>query len=143
MRFMDFGFDHKTLREDLTMAKNAVFGFLKSFGPAPRQAGFAEDQKMRFMLSLVEMGPLKIIKTIMLVIVGLFLLLVIFIHADAFFKVVSVAAFIIFYGWLFSGEIAETVKKAGDKITINQGLAKLNQVLKFVEGEKPKDAPKK
>jgi hypothetical protein len=131
------GFDHQLLKDDLTMAKDAVFGFFKSFGPAPRQFGFGEDMKTRFMLSLVEMGPLKVIKTVMVTIVALILLLVVFIHADVFFKLISAAALVVFYAWMFSGEILDAVTKETASLP-QKGLAALNFALKFVEPPKPK-----
>ena len=134
---MNSVFDHKTLAEDVTIAKDAVVGFLKSFGPAPRSAGLAEDLKDRFMMNMVEMGPLKIIKTLVVLIVTAIIFFAVFLHADTFFKVVSVAVVVVFYGWMFSGEIMDDLGKGAASLP-QKGLAAINFALKFVEPPKPK-----
>ena len=117
-----YQFHHDQFAEDLEAIKKGFFGFLKSFGPSPkkivdRPIGIFEEINIRFRLSLVEMGISKVIRSAMLLIVGIFVYFVLFRNADVWFKFIIGFGFLSYYIWLFMPHLV-----TDGKFTIEKGF---------------------
>ncbi len=101
-----YHFHRDQFSEDVTYVKATFWKFVTSFGPSEkkivdRPIGFIESSHIRFRLALVEMGISKVIRTVILLIVGILVYFIIFRHADPFFKLIIAIAFFSYYVWLF------------------------------------------
>lgn len=123
---INYEFNQKQFNDDFDAVKATFFGMIKSFGPSPQPVGFFEEMKIRFMLGLVEMGISTIIRTVILIIVGLFLYFTFFRHSDELFKLIFAILFISYGTWLFLDTLVKQ-EKDGDFIAkillgIRQGI---------------------
>lgn len=107
---MNYDLDTELLKSDLRAIGDFFTNFAKSFGPSPRKISFLEETKIRFMLTLVEMGPVKIFKTVVVIIGGIVLYFTMFRHSDSLFMMVTVVLFIMFYAWVWKPELAKEAK---------------------------------
>lgn len=98
-------FNTDLLKQDLKEIRDSVTGFFKSFGPSPKQYSFREESKIKFNLWLVDLGPVKIIKIIIGVIVFLLMFFVLFIRSDIYFRILEVVLYLLFYAWLWKNEL--------------------------------------
>ena len=95
-------FNHDLLKQDIDAVKEFFVKFFKSFGPSQKKVadkplGFFEEQYIRFRLHLVDMGPVKWFKTVVVIIAGIVLYFVLFRHSDPLFMIVTGFLFIWFY----------------------------------------------
>lgn len=102
---MNYGFNHEQLKKDWDDFLGFFKGFSKSFGPSAKKVkgkeiGFFEEMYIRFRLNLVEMGISKIIRTVIVIIVGLTIFLPLFINSQLDMRFILVFLFIIFYAWM-------------------------------------------
>jgi hypothetical protein len=102
---MNYGFNHEQLKKDWADFASFFTGFGKSFGPSAKKVkgkeiGFFEEMHIRFRLNLVEMGITKIIRTVIVIIVGLIIVLPLFINSQLDMRLIIAFLFIIFYGWM-------------------------------------------
>lgn len=112
--------NHELLKSDIQAVVDFVIRFLKSFGPSPKKVndkplGFFEEQYIRFRFRLVDMGPVKWFKTVVVIIGGIVLYFVLFRHSSPVMMIVTVIIFAVFYGWVWGEELAKELKddKAG------------------------------
>lgn len=115
---MSNGFNRSQLDADV----EAVFGFIKkfiaSFLKKPKkigsvEIGWAEEQKTRFMLNLVEMGISKIIRTIIISLVALFIFLPLFLKSQWDMRGVLFVIFLFFFVWMMQDHLLVDKKPAG------------------------------
>ncbi len=119
---MNYEFKKDQFSEDMAEVAKFFLSFVKSFGPSPkklvdRPIGIFEAMHIRFRLSLVEMGISKVIRTGVVLIVGVILYFTLFRYAAPLFKVIIGFAFLIYYIWLFAPHLAEDMKWKDGKIT--------------------------
>jgi len=108
---MNYQIDHNQFEDDLIQIKNFFFGLRnKPFDPNPKiinnkKIGVFENLQDRVMITLVELGPMKIFKTLVVTIAMILVYVYIFSHADVFFKIVSIVFMVFFYAWVFLPEL--------------------------------------
>lgn len=106
---MKYEFDYELMKEDAQHVKEFFFGFSKSVGPQPKSIGTQpvegfEVAKTVFMLGLVQAGPSKIIRGILVALFTLVVYLVVFRHAGPIIQLLMVFAVAFFWLWMFYPE---------------------------------------
>lgn len=118
---MNYEFKKDQFSEDMAEVAKFFLSFVKSFGPSPkklvdRPIGIFEAMHIRFRLSLVEMGISKVIRTVMVLIVGIILYFTLFRYASLFFKLIIGGGFFFYYLWIMGTHFAEEGKFKDGKI---------------------------
>lgn len=116
-------FNHNLLKQDINAVKEFFVKFFKSFGPSQKKVadkpiGFFEEQYIRFRFRLVDMGPVKWFKTVVVFIGAVVIYLIVFRHGDALFRLVAILMFVLFYVWVWGeGLDSEGKDKYAKKIS--------------------------
>lgn len=110
-------FNQSQFDQDWRYVSGFFVKFFKSFGPSQKKVkdkpvGFLHEQYIRFRLMLVEMGISRVIRNVILIVVGTILYFTIFRNVDPFLKSLTVLGFLLYYIWLFMPHL-EDDKKAG------------------------------
>ena len=128
---MNYGFNHEQLDADINAVKEFFIKFVKSFGKTPKKVndkelGFFEEQYIRFRLHLVDMGISKVIRNIIVIIIGIILFFTVFIHSDILFKVLTVLTIIWIYAWFHMDDLKkETTLLSGIVMSIHEFINSL------------------
>lgn len=117
----NYQFHRSQLEEDFEAIKKFSMDFLKSFGPSPkkivdRPIGVFEAAHIRFRLSLVEMGISQVIRSVIVIIVGIIVYFTLFRYAGVLFKVIIALGFLVYYAWLMGPHLVEDFKLDGVQI---------------------------
>ena len=124
---MNQSFNHNQFHEDMNDLLKFLKGFGKSFGPSAKKVkgteiGIFEELYIRFRLSLVEMGISKIIRTVIAIIVGVFIFLPLFLKSQMDMKVIFLFLFIVFYAWLMMDHLVVDEKPVDTTAKIIVGV---------------------
>lgn len=112
---MNYEFHHDQLHKDIDDFFSFFTGFGKSFLPGEvklqgKPLGFWEKKHISFRLMLVHMGISKVIRTALVLIVGIILFFTVFIHADMFMKLVCLLAFLLYFAWQYAPHLINDLK---------------------------------
>lgn len=126
---MNYGFNHEQLKKDWSDFLNFFTGFGKSFAPSAKkiqgkEIGFFEESYIRFRLNLVEMGISKIIRSVIVIMVGLVIGLPLFINSQLDMRLIIVFLFIIFYGWMMMDHLVVNDKPVDTTAKLVVGIHK-------------------
>lgn len=137
---MNNGFDHDQLQKDWEDFLGFFTGFAKSFGPKPKKVkdqeiGFFEEMYIRFRLSLVDMGISKIIRTVLVIIVGLIVFGTLFRNATMEMKLIIVIGFIMYYVWQMNDHLIVDKKPVDTTAKILVGVHDFgHEVIQGIKG---------
>jgi hypothetical protein len=136
---MSMGFNHDQLNQDINAVKSTFTGFLKSLGPSQKKVGerpvsFGEEQHIRFRLMLVEWGIAKIIRTVIVIIVGILVYFLIFRNASGLFKVITGLVFLSYAVWMLLDHLTASAKEgsivAGQLVNFHQMRLSFQEAIK-------------
>lgn len=126
---MNYGFNHEQLKKDWSDFVGFFTGFGKSFGPSAKKVqgkeiGFFQEMYIRFRLNLVEMGISKIIRTVIVIVVGLVIGLPLFINSQLDMRFIVVFLFIVFYAWMMMDHLVVNDKPIDTTAKLVVGIHK-------------------
>lgn len=141
---MNYGFNREQFHKDLDDFVKFFTGFGKSFMPSAKKVkgneiGFFEEQYIRFRLNLVDMGISHIIRSCIVIIVGLILWATVFRKAMLDVRLILIFGFVVFYAWFMMPHLTKDDKPVSNFASVLVETQKFwvklfNGILEFFAG---------